>query len=251
MPIQRVQHHRVDPARRRAVRRRQLYHRRKRCRSPRRWTSSASSTSSSPRRRPRRRACEDCKTIAGLGLKAKVLTHIRCTLDDAKLAVGHRRGRHRRASSAPRRCCASSATARTSPPSSAWRARWSSYIRDHGLEVRFSTEDSFRSELDDILAHLRGGGPPGREPRRHRRHGGRGHAHAGVRPGQRAAQARLLRHRVPRPQRLGLRHRQRLLRAGGRRHARRYQHPGHRRAQRHRPAGRPGRAPVCLRPRHW
>ncbi|MHB1319700.1 MAG: homocitrate synthase, partial [Anaerolineae bacterium] len=29
----------------------------------------------------------DCKTIAGLGLKAKVLTHVRCTLADAEAAI--------------------------------------------------------------------------------------------------------------------------------------------------------------------
>ena len=31
---------------------------------------------------------EDCATIAGLGLKAKILTHTRCHLDDARVAVG-------------------------------------------------------------------------------------------------------------------------------------------------------------------
>src|SRR3989442_8371990 len=30
---------------------------------------------------------EDCKTIAALPLKAKVLTHIRCHMDDARVAV--------------------------------------------------------------------------------------------------------------------------------------------------------------------
>ncbi|KAL8973251.1 MAG: hypothetical protein Q9197_002436 [Variospora fuerteventurae] len=29
----------------------------------------------------------DCETIAKLGLKAKILTHVRCNLDDARLAV--------------------------------------------------------------------------------------------------------------------------------------------------------------------
>ena len=59
------------------------------------------------------------------------------------------------------------------------------------------------------------------------------------------------RHRVPRPQRLRLRHRQRLLRAGGRRHPRRHQRPGHRRAQRHHPAGRLDRPPVRRSTRRW
>ncbi|MBC7257589.1 MAG: homocitrate synthase, partial [Chloroflexi bacterium] len=30
---------------------------------------------------------EDCKTIANLGLRAKILTHVRCTIEDAKLAL--------------------------------------------------------------------------------------------------------------------------------------------------------------------
>lgn len=30
---------------------------------------------------------EDCKAICQLGLKAKILTHVRCHMDDAKLAV--------------------------------------------------------------------------------------------------------------------------------------------------------------------
>jgi homocitrate synthase len=30
---------------------------------------------------------EDCKTICGLGLKTKILTHVRCSMDDAKKAV--------------------------------------------------------------------------------------------------------------------------------------------------------------------
>ncbi|KAL8934272.1 MAG: hypothetical protein Q9211_005322 [Gyalolechia sp. 1 TL-2023] len=30
---------------------------------------------------------KDCETIAQLGLKAKILTHVRCNLDDARLAV--------------------------------------------------------------------------------------------------------------------------------------------------------------------
>lgn len=29
----------------------------------------------------------DCETIANLGLKAKILTHVRCNMEDARLAV--------------------------------------------------------------------------------------------------------------------------------------------------------------------
>lgn len=30
---------------------------------------------------------QDCETIANLGLRAKIVTHVRCNLDDARLAV--------------------------------------------------------------------------------------------------------------------------------------------------------------------
>ena len=30
---------------------------------------------------------KDCETIVGLGLKAKILTHVRCNMEDARLAV--------------------------------------------------------------------------------------------------------------------------------------------------------------------
>jgi len=30
---------------------------------------------------------EDCKIICGLGLKTKILTHVRCSMDDAKKAI--------------------------------------------------------------------------------------------------------------------------------------------------------------------
>ena len=93
---------------------------------------------------------KDCCTIAGLGLKAKTLTHTRCHLDDAKKAVD------------------------TGVDGVDVVIGTSSYLREfshgksidmiievaqevvswlqgQGVEVRFSTEDSLRSELDDIF----------------------------------------------------------------------------------------------------
>jgi homocitrate synthase len=94
---------------------------------------------------------EDCRVIAHLGLKTKVLTHIRCSLEDAKLAVSTgvdgidvvigtssvlRQFSH----------------GKDIPTIIRMAREVVSYIRDQGLEVRFSTEDSFRSNLEDILA---------------------------------------------------------------------------------------------------
>ena len=94
---------------------------------------------------------QDCRTIAGLGLKTRVLTHVRCTLNDARLAVQTgvdgidvligtssmlREFSHGKDIPTIRRMAREVV----------------SYILDQGLETRFSTEDSFRSNLDDILA---------------------------------------------------------------------------------------------------
>ncbi|NLV73081.1 MAG: homocitrate synthase [Chloroflexi bacterium] len=94
---------------------------------------------------------EDLRTITGLGLKAKILTHVRCTLDDAKLAaqtgvdgidvvIG--------TSSVLRKF----SLGKSIDEIMVLATDVVKYIRDQGLEVRFSTEDSFRSEMDDILA---------------------------------------------------------------------------------------------------
>jgi len=92
----------------------------------------------------------DCQTIANLGLKTKVLTHVRCTLSDAKIAAGTgvdgidvvigtssvlRKFSHGK--SVPQILNMAQDVVR--------------YILDQGLEARFSTEDSFRSEREDIL----------------------------------------------------------------------------------------------------
>jgi len=93
---------------------------------------------------------EDCRTIAGLGLRAKVLTHVRCTLEDARLAaetgvdgidvlIG--------TSSVLREF----SHGKDIPAIIRMAREVVSYIKDRGLEVRFSTEDSFRSDLRDIL----------------------------------------------------------------------------------------------------
>ncbi|CAG8593623.1 2287_t:CDS:2 [Paraglomus occultum] len=97
---------------------------------------------------------EDCVAICKLGLKAKILTHIRCHMGDAKIAV------------------------ETGVDGVDVVIGTSSYLREFshgkdmnyitkqaievvnfvkskGIEVRFSSEDSFRSDLVDLLSIYR------------------------------------------------------------------------------------------------
>jgi homocitrate synthase len=93
---------------------------------------------------------EDCKTIAALPLRAKVLTHVRCHMDDAKVAVQtcvdgidilFGTSSFLREFSHGKSVDEIIATAR----------EVITFIRDHGKEVRFSSEDSFRSTEGDLL----------------------------------------------------------------------------------------------------
>ena len=92
----------------------------------------------------------DCTAIASLGLKSKVLTHVRCTMEDAKKAVetgvdgvdvvigtssllrefGHGKSVDQIIDAAREVVI---------------------WLCDQGVEVRFSTEDSLRSNLVDLL----------------------------------------------------------------------------------------------------
>ncbi|KAH8922833.1 mitochondrial homocitrate synthase [Atractiella rhizophila] len=96
----------------------------------------------------------DCEAICKMGLKSKILTHIRCHMDDARVAV------------------------ETGVDGVDVVIGTSSFLREHshgkdityiiktaievinfvkskGIEVRFSTEDSFRSDLVDLLSIYR------------------------------------------------------------------------------------------------
>ncbi|ORX53927.1 homocitrate synthase, cytosolic isozyme [Hesseltinella vesiculosa] len=93
----------------------------------------------------------DCKTISNLGLKAKILTHTRCHMDDARLAIE-----------------TGVDGVDVVIGTSSYLREFShgkdmdyittkaieviTYIKDQGKEVRFSTEDSFRSDLVDLLS---------------------------------------------------------------------------------------------------
>jgi homocitrate synthase len=106
----------------------------------------------SPAASPQSRA--DCERIARLGLKAKILTHTRCHMDDAKLAIDTgvdgldvlfgtssflREFSH----------------GKSIPQIIEEAIVVVEYIKAQGLEVRFSSEDSFRSDLVDLLTVYR------------------------------------------------------------------------------------------------
>jgi homocitrate synthase len=96
----------------------------------------------------------DCERIANLPLKAKILTHVRCHMDDAKLAVDTgvdgidvvfgtssylREFSH----------------GKDIPYIVDSAIEVIEYVKRQGLEVRFSSEDSFRSDLVDLLTIYR------------------------------------------------------------------------------------------------
>ncbi|KKF97271.1 Homocitrate synthase, mitochondrial [Ceratocystis fimbriata CBS 114723] len=94
---------------------------------------------------------QDCEAICKLGLKAKILTHIRCNMDDARIAVEtgvdgvdvvigtssylmeHSHGKDM-----------------TYIKNTAIEVI--NFVKSKGIEIRFSSEDSFRSNLVDLLA---------------------------------------------------------------------------------------------------
>ena len=93
---------------------------------------------------------EDLKTVAALGLHAKVLTHVRCHMDDASVAV-------RTGVDGIDILFGTSSYLREfshgkSVDEIICEARnVITFIKDHGKEVRFSSEDSFRSTEGDLL----------------------------------------------------------------------------------------------------
>ena len=97
---------------------------------------------------------EDCTRISSMGLKTKTLTHVRCHLDDAKLAVdtgvdgidvvfG--------TSSLLREFSHGKDIAHIIDSA----IEVIEFVKSQGLEARFSSEDSFRSDLVDLLTIYR------------------------------------------------------------------------------------------------
>ena len=93
---------------------------------------------------------EDLKIVAGLGLNAKVLTHVRCHMDDARVAV------QTGVTGIDILFGTSSYLREFSHGKSVddiivEAGQVIEFIKDHGKEVRFSSEDSFRSTEGDLL----------------------------------------------------------------------------------------------------
>jgi len=92
----------------------------------------------------------DCEEICKLGLKAKILTHVRCNMNDAKLAVATGvdgvdvvigTSSHLMEHSHGKDITYIKNTA----------IEVIEYVKSQGKEIRFSSEDSFRSDLVDLL----------------------------------------------------------------------------------------------------
>lgn len=99
-------------------------------------------------------SCADLERIASLGLKTKILTHVRCHMDDARLAV------NTGADGIDVVFGTSSYLRQFShgkdiPYIIESAIEVIEFIKSHGLEVRFSSEDSFRSDLVDLLTIYR------------------------------------------------------------------------------------------------
>jgi len=93
---------------------------------------------------------KDCEMIAKMGLRSKTLTHIRCHMDDAKMAVEtgvdgidvvFGTSSYLREFSHGKDIDFIIESAKEVV----------NYIKSHGREVRFSSEDSFRSDLVDLM----------------------------------------------------------------------------------------------------
>src|SRR2546425_2591630 len=92
----------------------------------------------------------DLRTVAALPLRAKVLTHVRCHLDDARLAIdtGADGIDVLFGTSSAMRAFSHGKSVDEIIETGTEVVR---YIQSQGLEVRFSSEDSFRAEPRDLL----------------------------------------------------------------------------------------------------
>ncbi|KAG6993773.1 homocitrate synthase [Physcia stellaris] len=109
----------------------------------------------------------DCEAICKLGLKSKILTHIRCHMDDARIAVETgvdgvdvvigtssylREHSHGKDMTYIRNTAIEAAV----PIKLVMLTRASvlviQFVKSKGIEIRFSSEDSFRSDLVDLLS---------------------------------------------------------------------------------------------------
>lgn len=98
---------------------------------------------------------DDCEAICKLGLKAKILTHTRCTLEDAKLACDCGVDGVDVVIGTSQFLREHSLGGKNMTAITKQAIEVIEYIKSRGCEVRFSSEDSFRSDLVDLLSIYR------------------------------------------------------------------------------------------------
>ncbi len=92
----------------------------------------------------------DCRRIAALGLRAKVLTHTRCHMDDARMVVGTGVDGVDVVIGASSRLRAAS-HGKSVDEILDLALEVVGFLKTQDVEVRFSTEDSLRSDPDDLF----------------------------------------------------------------------------------------------------
>ncbi len=120
---------------------------------------------------------DDARMIAGLGMRARVLVHCRCTLEDARRAVAT--GAHGvNVLFGTSQQLREHSHGRSVPQIIAAATEVITYLQSEGVETRFSCEDAFRTPIDTLLevyravdalgvdrvgyrGHRRSGGPYG------------------------------------------------------------------------------------------
>jgi homocitrate synthase len=95
-------------------------------------------------------SARDLHTIASMGLRARVLTHTRCHLDDVRLAVEN--GAHGvNVLFATSEQLRHVSHGRTLDELIEQAQEVISFLKQYPVEIRFSCEDAFRTPLDDLL----------------------------------------------------------------------------------------------------
>ncbi|TVY91335.1 Homocitrate synthase, mitochondrial [Lachnellula willkommii] len=96
----------------------------------------------------------DCEAICKLGLKAKILTHIRCHMDDARIAVqtGVDGVRLSDVVIGTSSYLMEHSHGKDMTYITNTAIEVINYVKSHNIEIRFSSEDSFRSNLVDLLS---------------------------------------------------------------------------------------------------
>jgi homocitrate synthase len=93
---------------------------------------------------------QDLATIAAMGLRARILTHVRCHRDDVRLAIEHgAQGVNMLFATSPKLREASHG--RSIEQIIAEAREVIAFAQQYDVEIRFSCEDAFRTDLDELL----------------------------------------------------------------------------------------------------